>query len=52
MAGPARGAILYKAADILDKNYDRLNNYVEEGGLMYIYAENLFGSSVYLDSLH
>jgi len=37
-------------ADILNKNYDRLNNYVEEGGLMYIYAENLFCTSVYLNS--
>ena len=52
LAETDRTAAAELRADILDKNYDRLNNYVEEGGLMYIYAENLFGSSVYLDSLH
>ncbi|MFL6373843.1 MAG: protein kinase domain-containing protein [Pyrinomonadaceae bacterium] len=45
-----RAAAAAASSDLLDKNYDRLNNYVEEGGLMYIYAENLFCVSVYLNN--
>jgi hypothetical protein len=36
---------------ILDKNYSQLDSYVENAGLMYVFAENLFCSSIYLRSI-
>lgn len=51
LAPQDRAAAADLRADILDHNYDRLDSYVEEGGLMYMYAENLFCSSLYLESL-
>jgi tRNA A-37 threonylcarbamoyl transferase component Bud32 len=47
-----RSAARELRSDILDHNFDRLDRYVEEGALMYIYAENLFCTAVYLNSLH
>ncbi len=37
-------------SDILNSNYDRLQNFVETANLMYIVAENLFCASVYLET--
>ncbi len=37
-------------SEMLNTNYDRLDNFVETGTFMYISAENLFGASVYLET--
>ena len=37
-------------SEMLSTNYDRLENIVETSNLMYIFAENLFGSTVYLET--
>ena len=46
-----RSAAAQLRSDILDHNYDRLDSYVETAALLYIFAENLFCSSIYLKSL-
>ena len=38
-------------SDILNSNYDRLENFVETANLMYIVAENLICSSMYLETV-
>ncbi|HEY2847426.1 MAG TPA: protein kinase [Pyrinomonadaceae bacterium] len=47
---PDRTAAAELRSNILDRNYDRLDSYVETGGLMYMFAENLFCTSAYLRS--
>ena len=48
---PDRTAAAELRSEILTHNDKALDTYVEEGALMYMFAENLFGSSVYLESL-
>ncbi len=38
-------------SEMLNTNHDRFENFVETGTFMYISAENLFGSSVYLETM-
>jgi hypothetical protein len=46
-----RSAAVELRSKILDKNYSQLDSYVENAGLMYVFAENLFCSSIYLRSI-
>jgi|GEM_PF-2064458 len=47
---PDRNAAAELRSDILNYNYDRLDQFVENGGLMYMFAENLIGASAFLES--
>jgi len=46
-----RASAVELRSKILDQNYKQLEDYVETANLMYIYAENLYCTSVYLKSL-